>query len=74
MFTKQTAAMRGSCAQNVFQQTQCRCSYISYRKSVIQMVIVFKGQLRRKMNLWCNYTLLPSQPLSEIFFMIAECK
>jgi len=28
----------------------------------------FKGQLRRKMNLWSNYTLLPSQPLSEIFF------
>jgi len=27
-----------------------------------------KGQLRRKMNLWSNYTLLPSQPLCEICF------
>jgi len=27
-----------------------------------------KGQLRRKMNLWSNYTLLPSQPLSDICF------
>jgi len=27
-----------------------------------------KGELRRKMNLWSNYTLLHSQPLSEICF------
>jgi len=27
-----------------------------------------EGELRRKMNLWSNYTLLPSQPLSEICF------
>jgi len=30
--------------------------------------IYIKGQLRRKINLWSNYTLLPSQPLSEICF------
>jgi len=37
---------------------------------------IIKGELRRKMNLWSNYTLLSSQPLSEIclVFMIAECK
>jgi len=27
-----------------------------------------KEELQRKMNLWSNYTLLPSQPLSEICF------
>jgi len=27
-----------------------------------------KGQLRRKMNLWSNYTLVRSQPFSEICF------
>jgi len=32
------------------------------------IVVQLKGQLRRKMNLWSNYTLLPSQPLSEICF------
>jgi len=29
---------------------------------------LFKGELHRKMNLWSNYTFLPSQPLSEICF------
>jgi len=35
---------------------------------------VFKGELGHKMNLWSNYTLLPSQPLSEICFHDCECK
>jgi len=35
---------------------------------VVSKLINVKGQLRRKMNLWSNYTLLPSQPLSEICF------
>jgi len=26
----------------------------------------FKGELRHKINLWSNYTLVPSQPFSEI--------
>jgi len=35
---------------------------------------LIKGELRRKMNLWSNYTLLPSQPLSEICFHDCQMK
>jgi len=36
--------------------------------SVYTFTVLIKGQLRCKMNLWSNSTLLPSQPFSEICF------
>jgi len=39
--------------------------------SLITTLMLFqnlKGELWRKMNLWSNYTLVPSRPFSEICF------
>jgi len=39
-----------------------------YKAAHSHVNLTIKGELQCKMNLWSNYTLLPSQPLSEICF------
>jgi len=57
--------MRKNTSHTGNNKNRSSCLCISSSKWVL---LLFKGDLRRKMKLWSNYTLLPSQPLSEICF------